>query len=93
VTKMTLRTSYSICSDDSAICIIDDDELFEMWCSIEVNRLARFILRCNSDSSLPRVSFETNPSAASVLKAIAGEDYVDPLYILYLLPPLSMTTC
>jgi hypothetical protein len=90
---MTLRISYSICSDNSAICIIDDDELFEMWCSIEVNRLARFISRCNADSSLPRVSFETSASAASVLKAIAGEDYVDPLYIFYLPPPLFMTMC
>lgn len=79
--RMTLGTSSSVRSDSSAICIIDDDELFEMWCSIEVNRLARFILRCNADSSLPRVCFDTNPSAASVLKAISGEDYIDPLYI------------
>jgi hypothetical protein len=32
-------------------------------------------------SSLPRVSFDTNPSVAAVLKAIAGDDeYLDPLY-------------
>jgi hypothetical protein len=25
----------------SAVCIIDDDELFEMWLSIEADRIAR----------------------------------------------------
>ena len=62
-----------------AVCIIDDDELFEMWLSIEADRIARYTLTFLSNSSLPRVSFDTNPSAEAVLKALAGQDYIDPL--------------
>jgi hypothetical protein len=67
-------------SDSRAVCIIDDEELFDTWLSIEVDRLAR----CHPvliDLSLPRVSFQANESVDVALKAIGGEDYVDPLYI------------
>ena len=83
-TRQSMSLSGSSVVDASrATCIIDDDDLFDMWVSIEVERQARYLLSSLSlsiDGSLPRVSFNTTPSATAVLKAIAGDDYFDPLY-------------
>ena len=65
------------------VCIIDDDELFEMWLTVEADRIARLFLTFSAqvDRSLPKVTFETSPTATAVLEAISGNEYVDPLYI------------
>src|SRR5437762_3270043 len=60
--------------------------LMMMHCSICGSHLKSNVkhgyLYCLSfpNGSLPRAPFSTNPSAVTVLKAIAEEDYLDPLY-------------
>lgn len=68
----------------SIYIIDDDDELFEMWIMSEVDRMARYAVHRRNivDSRLPRASFEMSASATVAIKAISGDDYVDPLLLI-----------
>lgn len=53
-----------------------------MWITSELDRIARYAVQQRNivDNRLPRASFEMSASATVAVKAISGDNYVDPLY-------------